>query len=490
MAFFHGEDRVYIDTILNAGATVTITPNDTIQFDKVVLTFSGDAQNFREIEILGVPTLTVVSDVIIAGKDTVLKGNTISLTATVSGANEPSETVTWSSRSPNIATVSSSGEVTGVAGGTAEIIATSQLNPMIADTVTIMVQSVNSISITGPDTVLWGEYPVLVADVSVTHGAPKTVTWSSSDENVIIVFPTGEIETQNPGTATITATSTVDSTKKASKVITVPTPMADSVIISGIDSVLVGTHTIFTATVFGTHVSQTVTWSTSNRGVVSVNSRGLIGGVSAGTTDIIVTLGYDSTVTDTFTVTVMEIDSVTISGKDSVLAGTSLSLTAEVFGTHAPQRVTWTSINTSKATVDPTTGEVTAVDTGVVNIIATSAVDTTVADTVTITVMSVDSISISTLDGASDSILKGDSITLVADVSVTHGADTGVTWSSDSTEIATVDSVTGKVLAVNGGIATITATSKVDPTQTATREIVVRSVDSISITGASSVLKE
>ena len=52
---FHGENRVYLDTILSAGDTVIVTPPADSTFNKVVLTFSGASQNFREIEIYGKP---------------------------------------------------------------------------------------------------------------------------------------------------------------------------------------------------------------------------------------------------------------------------------------------------------------------------------------------------------------------------------------------------------------------------------------------------
>ncbi len=51
------------------------------------------------------------------------------LSATVSGTNNPAQTVTWSTSNQNVATVSSSGVVTAVAKGTATITATSTVDP-------------------------------------------------------------------------------------------------------------------------------------------------------------------------------------------------------------------------------------------------------------------------------------------------------------------------------------------------------------------------
>ena len=89
-----------------------------------------------------------------------------------------------------------------------------------ADTVTITVMSVNSVSIAGMDTVLKGGTLSLTATVSATH-APETVTWSSSDEAVATVDSRGVVTGVAVGTVTITVTSTVDATKAVTKTITV-----------------------------------------------------------------------------------------------------------------------------------------------------------------------------------------------------------------------------------------------------------------------------
>ena len=68
-------------------------------FNKIVLTFSGDAQNFREIEIFGVAIVPpTVDSVTIVGANTVFVRDITTLRATVFGINvEPNQTVKWSS---------------------------------------------------------------------------------------------------------------------------------------------------------------------------------------------------------------------------------------------------------------------------------------------------------------------------------------------------------------------------------------------------------
>ena len=51
-----------LKTISGAGNLVTLTPPSSIAFNQVVLTFSGDSQNFREIEINGKQAFVTMSD--------------------------------------------------------------------------------------------------------------------------------------------------------------------------------------------------------------------------------------------------------------------------------------------------------------------------------------------------------------------------------------------------------------------------------------------
>ena len=67
-------------TITGAGNEVTLTPAESVEFDQVVLTFSGDDQNFREIEILGE---LIRADLTATVSDQAGDEATASLTATV-----------------------------------------------------------------------------------------------------------------------------------------------------------------------------------------------------------------------------------------------------------------------------------------------------------------------------------------------------------------------------------------------------------------------
>ncbi|WP_459481246.1 Ig-like domain-containing protein [Clostridium saccharoperbutylacetonicum] len=118
--------------------------------------------------------------------------------------------------------------------------------------------------------------------------------------------------------------------------------------------------------------------------------------------------------------------------------------------TPAGGQVTWTSSDTSIASVD-STGKVTGVKEGSCTITATAADGLTATCVVTVTK---ENKSIS-LNKSATNLTIDDSETLIA---TTTPAGISVKWSSSDTSIATVDS-NGKVTAIGAGTATITATT-------------------------------
>ena len=220
--------------------------------------------------------------------------------------------------------------------------------------------------------------------------------------------------------------------------------------------------------------------------VVSVNSSGRIAATGTGSDYVVIESNADSSVYASVYVTVTSSGSstptvtsvtVTASSLNLDLNGTTTgTLTATVNGTNNPsQAVTWTSSNTSVATVSAL-GVVTAKATGNATITATSQEDGTKSGTCTVTVTdSTVHVSSVSLNKASTTITKGDNETLVATVSPNNATNKSVTWSSSNTSAATVNS--GGVVSVpsgatTGATATITVRT-VDGSYTATCTVTV-----------------
>ena len=134
-----------------------------------------------------------------------------------------------------------------------------------------------------------------------------------------------------------------------------------------------GTETL-TATISPANAcNQNVTWTSSNPNIATVDANGQVTAVAQGTATITVTT-QDGNHTANSTVTVntptVPVTGVTINRTTAMLVvGSFEILTATVLPENATNRnVTWTSSNTAIATVDTTTGVVTAVSPGTVAI--------------------------------------------------------------------------------------------------------------------------
>lgn len=134
--------------------------------------------------------------------------------------------------------------------------------------------------------------------------------------------------------------------------------------------------------------------------------------------------------------------------------GNTTTLTATVSPSGANNKVTWTTSNSSVATVS-STGKVTAKKAGTATITAKTADGSYKATcTVTVTKKKVTGV---TLNKTSVALMKGSTTTLTATVSPT-GTNSSVIWSSSNSSVASVSS-TGKVTAKSAGTANIIVTT-------------------------------
>ncbi len=138
----------------------------------------------------------------------------------------------------------------------------------------------------------------------------------------------------------------------------------------------------------------------------------------------------------------------------TLIAGDSFNLTVEKTNIEADEEVTWTSSDTSVATVDET-GHVTAVAEGTATITATCM---DAEDTAEVTVTAKTDVLEPAIKVTPEavSLVEGDSFNLTVE-KTDLDADAEVVWTSSDEKVATVDE-NGHVTAVAEGTATITAT--------------------------------
>jgi uncharacterized protein YjdB len=400
--------------------------------------------------------------------------NTLQLNATTAdstGNPLKNVSVTWSSSNTSVATVSTSGLLTAVAVGTAVISASSG---SVTATMNLTViapspASVASVTVT-PSTAITqtGRTTQLTATAKDSAGnvlGGRTISWASSNSNVATVSSGGLVTGVAAGIATISATS---GTQQGTAQITVdPIPVA-SVVLTPASANLSARQTLLVIATpedaKGNAIGgQTITWTSSNTGVATVNANGVVTVVSTtgiGSTNITASTGGKSA-SSTIDLIAAPVASVTLSptslslapGQTSQVTATAKDQYGDVITTDA---VSWSSSNTSVATVS-SSGLVSAVGSGSATITVTIG-GTPATLSVSVAQVSVASVTVSPTTASIQEYATTPLTATVKDASGNVLTGYAVTWSSSNTGIATVSS-SGVVTGAGVGSATITATA-------------------------------
>ena len=255
-----------------------------------------------------------------------------------------------------------------------------------------------------------------------------------------------------------TAGTTYTITKKASA--TVP---VTGVTVTGANTATAGDTVTLTATVAPANATdKSVTWSTSDAAVATVNANGVVTTKKAGKVTITATSNGDQTKFGSIEITVsaatVPVASVTVAGDAAMTVDGEQTLTATVAPANATDKtVTWKSSDATVATVDAN-GKVVAKKAGEVTITATAGgVSGTLKITVSDKAPTVIPVQSVTVTGKQE-LVEGASTTLTATVAPADATDKTVTWKSSDESVATVDK-DGVVTAKKAGTVTITATA-------------------------------
>lgn len=203
------------------------------------------------------------------------------LTATVGPSDASDKTVTWSSENPAVATVDQAGRVTAVAEGTTTIYAVAG-RKQASSSVTVVIPSIelNTTSLKLDK----GYTRYLTATVSPSDVFDKTVTWSSENSAVATVNQSGRVTAVAEGTTTIYA---IVGRKQVSCSVSVIIPVSSIALNMTSLKLYKGTKGQLTATVSPSDATdRTVTWSSGDPAIASVDETGLVTAVSEGSTII------------------------------------------------------------------------------------------------------------------------------------------------------------------------------------------------------------
>ena len=412
----------------NNATTRSITVTSTGDYSVTVTdaTLCSATSEAQHVSVFPLPSVIIS----VGGPTTFCEGGSVTLTAT--GAS----TYVWSNSTTTASIVVQSSGTYSVTGTDANgCTATS-------DAVTVVVNPN-----VAPGTVS-GSSPLCIGTTeSFTSDGTTGGTWSSSNTAVATVHPSSGLVTPvAAGTTDITYSISSGCGSPASSFVTLTvSPNVTAGTVSGSSSLCIGTTETFTSngTIEGT-------WTSSNTMVATVHpSSGLVTPLAAGTTEITyaITSGCWSPVSSVMTLTVSpNVTAGTVSGSSSLCIGTT-----ETFTSNGTTGGTWTSSNTTVATVHPSSGLVTPLAAGTTEITyaITSGCWSPVSSVMTLTVSP--NVTAGTVSGSS-------SLCIGTTETFTSNGTTGGTWTSSNTTVATVHLSSGLVTSLAAGTTDITYT--------------------------------
>jgi uncharacterized protein YjdB len=383
----------------STSASIGITSNSVTRYYRRSRVYTSGSTTDSNIAIITVYALPTIS-----GTLSVCKG----LTRTLTGSGESG---TWSSDNAS-ATVSSTGVVTGVSAGTANITYTDGNNCSVS--VNFTVNTLPTVNAGADQTVCTGGS----VSLSATYASGTSISWNNGVTDNQGFFPSSTVTYTLVG---VDGNGCIATDEVQVTVLPLPT-------ISGNSSVCVNA----TTTLSGSgSPSSSDPWQSSNTNVATISSNGVVTGVSAGTTTI--TYTDDNGCQKTHDVTVNGLPSVNAGTDFAVCEGSQISLSGGGASSY-----TWDNGVTNGSLFTPTS-------TTTYTVTGTNSNNCSNTDQITVTVNAVPTIS------GSNTVCEGEDISLSVDIS-------GGTWDSDDDGVATVNS-SGVVTGVGSGTTNITYTT-------------------------------
>ena len=361
----------------------------------------------------------------------------------------------WSSSNPSVATVDIiSGLVSGIEGGSCDIIyiilGGCNATPLYQASETV-IPNASVASVTGTKPFLCvGVTDIYTANWVILGGG--TGVWSSSNENVATVDATGLVTGISAGTCNIiyTITGGCNGTASAQQALLINTNASIGSVTGNKPTLCIGETDTYTtdAVVFG---GGTGGWSSSDNAIASVDAYGMITGIAGGTCNIIYTItgGCNGTQSAQKSVTIKPNASInSVSGITPICIGENTIYNANSAILSGGTGI-WNSSNPTVASVDESTGLVTALTDGTSDIIytITGGCNGTVFEMQSVTINP--NASLGPVTSAVTSICIDD-ISAYESNDMILGGGTGF-WSSSDNGIASVDETAGLVTGIASG---------------------------------------
>ena len=411
-----------------------------------------------------------VQSVTVTGRTLIGVGETIQATATVAPSNAHNQVLYWVSDNPTVANVDQTGKVTAYSAGSAMISAIATDGTLVRGGYVVTVKDgyvkVTTVNASGktelyPKAVSYSAYEIYPVDAD-----DKTVSWTSSKPEVATVNEYGVVTALTVGTTVITATANDGSGVSGSYTVTVADNqvMVTKVNVTGKPAMGIGEVQYLSYEIWPANATEkSVTWTSSNANVATVNQYGVVTGKALGQTVITATAIDGSKQSASFIVTVgsstILVNRVEIYGKGALSVGETENLGWAVWPTNADNKsIAFTSSNTNVASVSEY-GVVKAVAAGTARITAIALDGSGVTASYDVVVSNVAPVLVTYVgvDGRK-SLMIGEVDYLAYEILPANASNKTVTFTSSNPAVATVNQY-GMVTAVGVGSAVLTATA-------------------------------
>lgn len=292
-------------------ATITATAEDggSTATTKVTVTASGSSSSSSGTALKGVEQIYLS-----APTSTIYIKSSITLSVEDEDGNIiPNDQLKWSSTNKSVATVSNGVVTAKSVAGTATISADSPNDEGVFDTIVITVTkdkvSVTSVSLNHQEIQLTvgASSSILKATVLPSNATNQALVWRTSNSSVATVDSNGKVTGVGNGTTTVIC-RTADGSFQATCKVSVGSSATLDYIEMEIDSfeMQVGSTDSLSVTFEPAVADQSLTWSSSNSNIVSVDSSGNLKALKKGTVTITATSVLDPSCTTTCKITVYE----------------------------------------------------------------------------------------------------------------------------------------------------------------------------------------
>lgn len=408
---------------------------------------------------------------------------------TLTPADSTNAALTWESSDKSIAVVSKTGRVTAKKSGTCIIMVKTSSGSSAYCNLTVL-QGSSGITISQTTATIYvGGKLELTAKITPEGATDKGVTWKSSNPKVATVDKSGLVKGVAGGVSIITVTSN-DGGYVAHCVVTVKEFITTITLNKSYYKLGLNKTYQLVAKINSPNASnQKLKWTSSNKKIVTVDSKGRIKGIALGTAKITVRALDGSGAFATCTVRVTRL--VTSISLDvnylTIVQGKSKKITAKVRPTNATYKVPLWSSNQKDIAIVNKNGVVTALSPGNA-IITAKANDSSGVSSICYVKVIAPVASTGITVSESEVVMSPGEAKTVAISIVPNNSTDSYSWSSDNELVAKVDKKTGKITAKAIGTANITVMTESGRRATITVYVVGLSRSEVSLQQYTSLL--